>query len=246
MATDSQIDDLVERSKIIFIGSVERLASTTIPTHPQSSSTVVVRVSRLLHAPPALGDLAGQRVTVELTGGPGLRTGQRAIFFTNGVVYGDSIVVEEAGRLDLLPDPAGQQAQLAAIAAAVKGLPDRHTQMRLQAADVVVSGKIISVRPAARVRGPISEHDADWREAVLDVATVENGLPMKQLVLFFPASRDVRWRHVPKFSVGQEGVFILQRHQIPELKTPGYVALHPLDFQPKPRRDHIRALIQRG
>jgi hypothetical protein len=55
----------------------------------------------------------------------------------------------------------------------------------------------------------------------------------------------VRWRQVPKFSVGQEGVFILQRHRIKELKTPGYLALDPLDFQPKPRRDHIRALIQR-
>jgi hypothetical protein len=68
---------------------------------------------------------------------------------------------------------------------------------------------------------------------------------MKQLILFFPASRDVRWRQVPKFSVGQEGVFILQRHQIKELKTPGYVALDPLDYHAKPRRDHIRALIQR-
>jgi hypothetical protein len=245
MATDSQIDDLVESSKIIFIGSVQRLASTTIPTHPNSSSTVVVRVNRVLHAPPALGDLIGQQVTVELTGGPGLRVGQQAIFFTNGVVYGDSIVVQEVGRLAVAPDPASQQAQVAAIAAAIKNLPDKHIQARLQAADVVVTGKIVSIKPADRARGPISEHDPDWREAVLDVESVESGLPMKQLVFFFPASRDVRWRQVPKFSVGQEGVFILQRHQIKELKTPGYVVLHPLDFHPKQRRDHIRALIQR-
>jgi hypothetical protein len=245
MATDSQIDDLVERSKIIFIGAVERLASTTIPTHPHSSSTVVVRVSRALHAPPVLGDLTGQRVTVELSGGPGVRVGQQAIFFTNGLVYGDSIVVEEAGRVAFPPDRAGQQAQIAAIAQAIKSLPDKHILQRAQAADLVVTGKVVSIKPADTAPGPISEHDPDWREALLNVESVESGLPMKQLVFFFPASRDVHWRNVPKFTVGQEGVFILRRQQIKELRTPGYIVLHPLDFHPKARRDHIRALIQR-
>jgi len=245
MATDSQIDDLVENSKIIFVGKVERLAATTMATHPNSSSTVVVTVTRPLQAPRAIGDLTGQRVTVELGGGPGVRVGQQAIFFTNGVVYGDTIVVQETGRLMVPPDPSARQTQLTSIAASIRAIPDRQIRRRLQSSAVVVTGKIVSVKPADRIRGPISEHDPDWRQAVLEVESSESGLPMKQLILFFPASRDVRWRQVPKFSVGQEGVFILQRHQIKELKTPGYVALDPLDYHAKPRRDHIRALIQR-
>jgi hypothetical protein len=247
MATELQIDDLVEKSTITFLGTVQRLGATTVPTHTVSSHTVVVKVNRMLKEYSAVGDLTGRNITVELTQAPGMKVGQQAIFFTTGMVYADSIVVEEVGRLDAARDPATRQDQIAEILVSQKHRPDRHIQRRLRSADVVVTGKVVSIRkaPVAPNRR-ISEHDADWRLAVIEVESVESGPPMKQAALLFPASRDVRWRNAPKFSVGEEGVWVMQQHQFPDLRTPGYVALDPLDFQPKARRDHVRALIQRG
>jgi hypothetical protein len=246
MATESQFDALVEQSSIVFIGQVQRLTATTVPTHLATSHTITVKVGRTLRAPKAIGDLAGQNITVELTVAPGLRVGQERIFFANGLVYGDSIVVQEVGRVEPARPGPQRQAQYDQILAAHQRLPEKQIKRRLQSADVVVTGKVASIRKAPQAPGPISEHDADWHEAVIDVEAVEHGLPMKQVVVLFPRSRDIRWRHAPKFSVGQEGVWILHRHQIQRARTAGYVALDPADFHPKTRRALVRALIRRG
>jgi hypothetical protein len=244
MTSSPQIDTLADQSKIVFIGTVQRLAASTVPTHPATSHSVVVKVNRTIQVPPALGDLTGQNITVELTAAPGLRPGQQAIFFANGLIYANSLVVQETGRLQPAPGPAARQAQIADINRAYQTIPDRHIKRRLGTADVVITGKVISTRKAPVAPGPISEHDPDWREAVIDVESVDSGPPMKQVVLYFPASRDIRWRQAPKFAVGDEGVWILHQQALKELPNPGYTALSPLDFHPKARRSYIHALIQ--
>jgi hypothetical protein len=247
MATGVQIDALVEKSTITFLGTVQRLSASTVPTYRVTSHTVVVQVNRMLKTYSAVGDLTGKNITVELTQSPGMKVGQQAIFFTTGMVYSDSIVVEEVGRLDAPKDAAANEELIAEVLVSQKGRPDRHLLSRMRTADVVAAGRVLSVRKVPRPAGQrISEHDPDWHEAVIEVQSVESGPPMKQAVLLFPASGDVRWRNAPKFSVGQEGVWILHQHQFAELRTPGYVALEPGDFHPKEQREHIRALIKRG
>jgi hypothetical protein len=245
MPTNPGIDELADQSKIIIIGTVLTLAASTVQTHPASSHTVVVRVDRIIRMPPALGNLGGRQITVELTAAPGVRVGQRAFFFANGLVYADSLVVKEVGRIDVPPAAAAREALVTQIGEAVQTAPDRVIQRHLTTAQVVVTGKVASIRKVPRPPGsPISEHDPDWRQAVVDVESVESGLPVKQVAVLFPASRDVRWRQSPKFTVGQEGVWILHQHQMAELRAPGYTALHPFDFHPKPQRNRIRALIR--
>jgi hypothetical protein len=247
MASSVQIDDLVEKSTITFLATVQRLNASTVPTHAVSSHTVIVKVNRMLKIYSAVGDLTGSNITVELTQAPGMTVGQQAIFFTTGMVYASSIVVEEVGRLDVPKDPAARQQLIAEVLASQKRGPDRRIQRRLASADVVVTGKVISVRRVPRPPGqPISEHDPDWHQAVIEIDSTERGLPAKQVNLIFPASGDVRWRNTPKFSVGQEGTWILHQNNLAELRTPGYLALDPDDFHPKEQRNHIRALVQRG
>ena len=244
MANGPQISDLADRSKIVFIGTVQRLGATTVPSQTVTSHTVIVRVNRVFRAPKAVGNLTGEHITVELTGGPGVRLGQQAIFFTNPLIYAVSIVVEETGRVGL---PAGQgprQARITEVANAIRRHPERQILSRAATADVVVTGKVVSVRNVPRPQNqPISEHDPGWKQAVIDVQSVESGLPMKQVVVLFPGSTDVSWYTSPKFSVGQEGVWILHQNSFPGL-PPGYTALHPTDFHPKPRVNQIRAIIQ--
>jgi hypothetical protein len=245
MATEPQISDLVDRSKVVFIGTVLRLGASTVPTYSVTSHTVIVNVNRVFKVISALGDLTRQRITVELTGGPGVVPGQRAIFFVNPLVYADSIVVEEVGRVQITDDSADRQQHIAEVTDAIQRHPDRLVRNRLATADVVVTGKVAFVRKTPRPPNqPRGEHDPDWREAVIDVQAVESGLPMKQIVVLFPGSDDRRWHTAPKFRVGQEGVWILHQHTIPDVPTLGYTALNPSDFHPKPSRNRIRAIIQ--
>ena len=245
MATEPQIGTLVDQSRITFIGTVLQLGASTVPTHTVTSHSVIVYVNRVLRIPPALGNIVGQRITVELTGGPGVVPRQRVIFFANGLVYADSLVVEEVGRVDVPADSAARQARIAEIMDAIQRHPDRVVRKRLATADVVVTGKVVAVRRLPRpLSHRVSEHDPDWHEAVVNVQAVESGLPMKQVAVLFPESRDVRWHTAPKFRVGQEGVWILHQHSLQNVPTPGYTALHPSDFHAKPNRSRIQAIIQ--
>ena len=153
MSPDSSIDDLVDHSTIIFIGTVQKLGASNVPGHPATSHSVVVRVDRALRVPPALGDLTAQRITVELTGAPGVRVGQQATFFTNGLVYSDSIVVQEVARRDTPLDTVSRQAHVSEVSGALQRRPDRHLRRRLATADVVVTGKIASIGKPPRTPG---------------------------------------------------------------------------------------------
>ena len=149
--------------------------------------------------------------------------GQEMIFHTTGWMYGESIAVrslsQEAVKSSDAPllrpgvDPLERSAQ-------------RKKREHFDRADLVVSGKVVTVRlPAYKSEsakgvgsstktqiGPISEHDPKWREAVIQVAEVHKGShKKKQLVVRFPASEDVMWYGAPKFHRGQEGLFMLHK-----------------------------------
>jgi hypothetical protein len=106
--------------------------------------------------------------------------------------------------------------------------------------------------------GPISEHDPEWREAVVEVEEVEKGTcGPKYVVVRFASSDDVQWCHAPKFQVGQEGVFVLHNKHIQPapaaraalgIHEPGeceevYDALHAADYQPFQQLPIVQALL---
>jgi hypothetical protein len=153
---------------------------------------------------------------------------------------------------------------------------------RVASADVVVRGRVTAVRVAAEERPaprtsarrgvtaaateaprrkPITEHDPQWREAEIEVDSVEKGPGKRKVVVRFPGSDDVRWYKAPKFQPGQEGVFILQKAAGEPAARAGarrgrataaaaetaagadtFTALDPDDFQPSERAPEIRAL----
>jgi hypothetical protein len=149
---------------------------------------------------------------------------------------------------------------------------DQSLRDRLTAAQLVVTGKVTSVRPvpppavaaaeAALNAGEgsrVSEHDPDWHEAVVQVDTVEKGRlaasANKTVTVVFPASKDVLWHQSPKFRAGQEGVFVLNSTptdpaaaavvKVRARSQPEtYAAPEPTDYQTKDQTDRVRNLIQ--
>ena len=241
-------DDLVRQSRFIFIGTVRRFNAATMRGIPVTESTAIVKVDEVLHRPGTLDNLTGQEITVQFARPQSMKVGQQAVFFTNGLLYGESIVVAEVGHLS-----AGRDSSLLRrdIEASLQKIADTALSARLVRAALVVSGRVSEIRPAPEraQRPPDTEHNPEWRQAVVEIETAEKGtLSEKTVVILFPASYDEVWMVSPKFQVGQRGIWILQKDQDekgwPLLRLPGYTALNPLDFQPIEQLDRIRRVLK--
>ena len=82
-------------------------------------------------------------------------------------------------------------------------------------ADMIVVGRVESIRAPTFMAAPhrrITEHDADWQEAVIVVDSMVKGpASIARVAVRFPASRDIAWHRFPKFTTGQAGTFLLRR-----------------------------------
>ena len=248
----------------VFEGSVKSLKASNVEAVPADARTVVVQVDHVRHAPRAMAGFAGQEVTVRLAPGESLHAGEQAVFFADGLVFGDHIAVQSLGH-----DPLVAQEARAALAGAT---PVVHKlRNRIDAAQAVISGQVSAVRSpqqpaavAARAgrsgvapEGRISEHAPFWQDAVIAVSQVHKGPAQKQVVVRFPSSTDVRWRLAPKFKKGQKGTWLL--HAGADVGARGaaraaaakrvgaaagvYTALDPNDFQPASESAAVKAMF---
>ena len=85
MAAKSRSEELAERAQFVFQGTIKQVRATTLREVPVSAHTIVGRIDRVIHAPEALSDSAGQDVTVQLAPGERVEAGQMLIFYTRAV-----------------------------------------------------------------------------------------------------------------------------------------------------------------
>src|ERR1700751_2842749 len=95
------IQDLTTQAPFVFQGQVEQVGASTVSGFPASSETAVVSISSIMKSSPALAGFGGQRVTVQFQPPVSLKAGQSAIFFTEGVYFGDGLVVREIGNVSV-------------------------------------------------------------------------------------------------------------------------------------------------
>jgi hypothetical protein len=251
-----------DEARFVFKGTVQKLKATTMREVSATARTAVVRVDEVIHAPEVLSQYAGQNITVVVGGKKKLRKGQQSVFYSNGVLFGDSVTVEAVDHRDVEKTPV---AFAGAETNPVKTLAHRDLRRRYESADVVLSGRVVAVRIPSDVvasfassaadsaaTGPISEHDPDWRIGEIQVEQVHKGThKSKTAEIRFPSSTDVMWHEAPKFRTGQEGFFILHKSSreekaaraAPTEDAGEYVAFHPADYQAFNEADGIRSLI---
>lgn len=266
---EATVDDLVNNATIIFRGTVEKVKAATLAEVEPTAETLVVKVDDVLHGPQDFRDYSGQAVTVQLSGAPVPAVGQKATFYANAWLSGDGLAVQGVARIAAGAALAGA----AGPTAAIQRKAEQPLRDRLAAAQVVVVGKVTAVRPvpapavaaaAAALTGGasprVSEHDPDWHEAVVQVASVEKGqlaaaaAAANTVTVVFPASKDVLWYQAPKFQMGQEGTFLL--HKTPTNRAVAamvtarsadqpatYSAPEPADVQPADQAARVRSLL---
>jgi hypothetical protein len=269
MPGKSRKTDPSSHPTFVFKGTVQELKSATMNEVPVSARTIVVSVDQVLEAPKNLAKLGGHKITVQLSGKRKARVGQELIFYTQGWIFGHSVAVQSLNE-----EPITQSAAHAALLSRggdpVVHKRSREVSERFDSADMVVSGKITTIRlPAEEITQskagttpsePVSEHSPHWREAVIDIDEVHKGKHTKKsVVIRFPASTDVRWYKAPKFEAGHQGYFMLHKTPIAKGAAPRgakgkaaepaaddevYTALHPLDFQPYSQQGGVRQIIE--
>ncbi len=231
-ASPSQTTE-ASKATFVFKGTIKQLKSATMKDVPVDERTAVVTVDQIIEAPADLTGYSGQDITVQLSGRQKIKAGQELIFHTVSWMYGDGIAVRSLNQERI---KAGHAALLSATIDPAERRVQREQREHFQAADLVVSGKVLAVRlpteakPKAKgaaaiaseqpLRQPISEHDPKWREAVIQVDDVhKGGHRKKQVVVRFPASTDVMWYSAPKFHPGQQGYFALHKTEAKKPKT---------------------------
>ena len=210
----------------VFLGTIKKVKAATMRSVPVDDRTAVVRVEQVIEAPANLAHLAGTDVTVQLAGRTKAAVGRQFMFHAVGWIFGDSIAVRALKQETVT---GAHSTVLARGGNPAEHRADRELQERVDEADLVVSGKVVTIKlpegtePLTRAaRGsvpissrPVSEHDPKWREAVVAVDDVHKGGGTGQSVtVVFPASTDVRWFKAPKFEVGQQGLFVLHKSEV--------------------------------
>ena len=240
----------VRQSDIIFAGTVTRAG--------------VVRVDQVFEKPDAVSLMKGDSVAVlaARAGSPPLNPGMQATFYTTGWIYGRWITVREVGHEPIGPQLATVAgtgtAQQDLVARARQQVNDADLKARIQAAAMVVVGRVEQLRPMQYAAGPappkrFTEHDPNWQEAIIHVDEGLKGATAgERVVVRFPGSRDIAFVATPRFAAGQEGTFLLQKDTAtgsPLTLTAGqsvqaYTALHRLDVLSKQDAQHVRTLMR--
>lgn len=271
MIKQAKVEQLAQQATFIFKGTVKKLKAATMPGVPVTEKTLIMHVDEIMRAPNVLTQYEGADITVQLGSREQIKKGEQAIFYTNSWMIGESLAVRSVGHTTVDAEAASAQMHGRFTAAASSEI-DPGLQEQVAQADVVVTGKVTSVRMVdeaadAAVQNPseqfqpISEHSPVWQEAVIEVTDVAKGgkIP-KQIVVRFPTSTDVRWYDVPKLQLGQEAAFLLQKKPAKSAvvgraraATPWaqgkagaavYTALHANAVQPLQKVEAIRTIIK--
>jgi hypothetical protein len=225
MATARRAREEPPKPTFVFTGTVKKLNSATMKQVSADGRTAVVRVDEVVEANAELARLAGQDVTVQLSGRAKIPVGGRFVFHTVPLMFGESVSVQSVQQEPL----AAAGAARAAGGDPVARKASHDLQDRFADADVVVSGRVkaVTLPPEETDRSagvatravksvapgrPVSEHDPKWRDAIVEVDSIHKGQHAKKAITVrFPESTDVRWYTAPKFRPGQQGVFMLRK-----------------------------------
>jgi hypothetical protein len=243
MAMTPALRESLRHAELVFRGKVAGLRASTMPEVPASDATVVIAVAEVYRSPEALRGLAGTSITVVTRDPQSLQQGQDILFLARGWLYGQSIAVLEVARESGGVDFKGLPQQ---IDAEDRMMRDEALGERIANASVIVVGRVVETRLVG-IPDPltVSEHTPMWTEATVHVTGVEKGsLTASEVTIMYPESRDILWYQAPKFQIGQEGVWILQRQPLEGLDREGLTALHPLDFHARDAVERIRGLLR--
>jgi len=178
-------------------------------------------VTEVIDAPPSLRDFEKQQVTVRFRDLRGIKEGEELVLFTEPYWFGETLGVNEKGSIGkgnaLYDTPRLHEF----IAQGHARITDNELRRVLKSSPVVVSGKVVRINEVTNEDKGLTEHDAEWKEAEIEVDQVLKGdAAGKILKVMYASGRDVMFFRSPKLAVGDEGIFMVQTADV---RTAGFL-----------------------
>jgi len=243
----------LRNSDFVFVGTVVETGQASFAGVPASADNLVVKVDGIIEKPSAAMLSAGDEVTVRAQDPKALPAGSRAVFYATSWIYGKGIALAEIGAQAVPQSTNSEEAVRSATASVAQmrtQIENDDLRARIQAADAVVAGVVVSVQPApAPARMVISEHNPDWQDAIIKVSSVIKGsADLRTVAVRFPASSDVAWYGAPKLRTDQNLVLLLTQDRMSNTppaelngsKLPTYTALMPEDVLPEKQLEMVQ------
>jgi hypothetical protein len=243
--------EALKQTDIVFVGKVVEPEQRPGVDLPPGTKSVAAEVEQIIDKPPAVVLRKGDRVTIAVSDPAAYAAGTRHMFYTAGWIFADSLAVREIAH-EPMPPPgvfadAAPQVQ--------QRLRDAKLQASLDKADAVVVGTVKSLTNVEDTdHKPVSEHDPQWQDAVIEVGNWLKGAPggVKSVIVRFPASRDVAWYHVPKLKTGSKRTLLLHQDVTTGPKAmlrtapsaPRFMLIAADDEQPAEDAPHVRSLMK--
>lgn len=237
------IEELSERSRMIFTGTIEQLGGSTVPQLPPSDRSVIVRVDHILQGSKLFRHFLDDKITIYLNDNAETDSNVQYLFFCNGWLYGKSIAVREVGHIRAPVDISKMQAEI--VAATLK--KERHELSgHLRKSKLVIMGTVVDTFPAnlQAIHAYPGEHNPAWRTLLVKVESVLVGkLRADSLIVGFAASRDVMWYKSPKPVPSQRGIWVLHNGADFGARDIEYVVVHSNDYLGSDSLDEVKAVL---
>jgi hypothetical protein len=235
--------DVKASAQYVFRGTVTGAGASNLDGVPPEPSLAVVRVDQVLLAPPQVSLQPGQEVTVAQAEGRTVANGDQLVFYATSWHYGSTLGVQEiareavaGGTRSAAAASLGTDVRNEVVNAQLQAI-DFAIAERVAAAELVVSGRVLSVRDLETVEMYLE--GSTWREAEVWVASTLKGRPPPDLRVVFPLA-DKEHPGAPRLLVDQDGIWLLRRRRS---DPAGWWAPDRLDFHAPSALERITALV---
>lgn len=236
---------VIRQSNFIFAGTIIRMNASNIEIVPDVP-TAIVRVDEVLDAMSPYDQMKGKEITVLLASAKNKKAGAKQVFYTSGWYYGKTLGVKETPN-NLLVSAKLETVKNMIISERVNIRNDSLGE-ELKKAVLVVRGAVVEANINVEEKpGLESEHDPEFKKAVIEIKEVLKGrITEKRVEVFYASSEDVIWHNSPKLAKDQEGIFLLQLRQAPDIfKINGYTVLDKRDVLSTGDLSNVRNLLKK-
>ena len=172
-----------------------------------------MKLPKKFDAPENLKESGDQQITVRFTDITKMKEGEERLFFTEPYSYCESLGVDEKGSYtkgEQLYDKSKRLSQF--IDQAKNNQSDSQLISNLKIAPLVVAGKVVQINKLRGEVKELTEHDPQWTEVEIDVSDVLKGkVDGNRIKVIYSGSNDVMFYRSPKFNMGDEGIFIIEK-----------------------------------
>lgn len=238
-------DSVMEKTDYIFKGVLQERHHSNLSILTGNEEANLVYVNEVLMASSSHENFEKGEITALLDAdqSENIREDTEYLFYAKTWLFGESlaVVVNELRPTDQMNKSKSE------INDFLQSKQETMLQGRIKGAQLVTSGKITDVNEsiAEEVKRTtrLSEHNPNWKLAVISVDEIIKGSATEKTVQFyFASSMDVHWYQAPKFSVEKQGIFILQKSDQLQLPENALILIHPEDFRPPSEINIIKGL----